>query len=156
MAGVIEVMAHPRLPGWIAAVLRVVIAAIFIYAGAMKASSPLRFATDIDNFHILPWMAVAPAAFYLPWLEIICGLALMIRGVSRGALFLLTTLISVFIVASLAARVRGLDITCGCFGHTGKDWTLTQHLLLNFAILAALLVAACNDWRSTAAPHLQQ
>jgi len=31
-------------------------------------------------------------------------------------LSILAALISVFVIATVAAKVRGLDITCGCFG----------------------------------------
>jgi hypothetical protein len=38
------------------------------------------------------------------------------RRLYLGGLSILTALISTFIVASVAAKVRGLDITCACFG----------------------------------------
>ncbi len=40
----------------------------------------------------------------------------------------------------VAAKVRGLDITCGCFGHASQHWSLPAHLATNLGILAALLV----------------
>lgn len=135
-----------RLPAWIAAVLRVVIAAIFIYAGVTKAIAPLRFATDMDNFHLLPWMATAPMAFYLPWLELVCGIALIISRLDRGALLLLLVLTLVFVFALTSARFRGLDISCGCFGHATKDLSFASHLALNLGIVAILLLLT---WGST-------
>jgi putative oxidoreductase len=56
----------------------------------------------------------------------------------RGGLLILTALISIFIAASVIAKARGLDITCGCFGHASKNWSFTTHLALDFAILIAL------------------
>ena len=117
----------------------VIVGGIFIYAGAIKALDPVRFARDIDNYKILPWTIAAELAFYLPWLEIVCGVALIARRLYLGGLSVLTTLISVFIVATVAAKIRGLDITCGCFGHASKDWSFSAHLLLDLAILGALL-----------------
>jgi hypothetical protein len=58
----------------------------------------------------------------------------------RGALSILTVLIVVFTLATIAAKVRGLDITCGCFGHASQHWSLPAHLATNLGILAALLV----------------
>jgi hypothetical protein len=120
-------------------IVDLVVGGIFIYAGAIKALDPIRFASDIDNYKILPWMIAAGLAFYLPWLEILCGLALISRRLYLGGLSILTALTSVFILAAVAAKIRGLDITCGCFGHASKGWNFSGHLALDLAILAALL-----------------
>ena len=112
---------------------------IFIYAGVIKAIDPLRFAIDIDNYKMLPWAIGVRLAFYLPWLELLCGLALILRFFYCGGLLILTALTFSFIAASIIAKVRGLDITCGCFGHASKNWSFTTHLALDFAILIALI-----------------
>jgi putative oxidoreductase len=135
--------------------LDIILAAVFIYAGVIKALDPAGFANDIDNYKILPWAISVRLAFYLPWLEIFCGLALITRRIYLGALSVLASLTSIFIIASLVAKARGLDITCGCFGHASKNWSFTTHLLLDFGLLAALLVLGRNSWRSSApGPHV--
>jgi putative oxidoreductase len=116
-----------------------IVAAVFIYAGAIKALDPIRFAGDIDNYKILPWAIGVRLAFYLPWLEVFCGLALIARRLYLGGLSILTALVSIFIVATVAAKVRGLDITCGCFGHASKNWSFSTHLALDLVLLGALL-----------------
>jgi putative oxidoreductase len=121
-------------------IVALIIGGIFIYAGASKATDPVGFANDIDNYKILPWPLTVRLAFYLPWLEILCGLALIFGLLYRGGLLILTMLVSIFIIASVIAKARGLDITCGCFGHASKNWRFTTHLALNFAILIALSV----------------
>jgi putative oxidoreductase len=127
---------RPQFP-W--RIVDVIVAGIFIYAGAIKALDPVQFASDIDNYKIVPWPVSVALAFYLPWLEIFCGFALVVRLLYRGALSILTALILVFTLATVAAKVRGLDITCGCFGHASQHWSFPAHLLTNLAILAALL-----------------
>jgi putative oxidoreductase len=119
-------------------IVALIIGGIFIYAGVMKISDPAGFANDIDNYKILPWALTVRLAFYLPWLEILCGLAVILGLLYRGGLLILTALISIFIAASVIAKARGLDITCGCFGHASKNWSFTTHLALDFAILIAL------------------
>jgi putative oxidoreductase len=115
-----------------------IIAAVFIYAGALKALDPVQFAHDIDNYKVLPWTIGVGLAFYLPWLEIFCGLALIFRLFYRGAVSILTGLVAIFLIAAVAAKARGLDITCGCFGHASQNWSFPTHLALDLAILAAL------------------
>jgi len=120
-------------------IIGLIVGGIFIYAGAIKALDPVQFANDIDNYKILPWPVSVALAFYLPWLEIFCGVALVVRLLYRGALSILTALILVFTLATIAAKVRGLDITCGCFGHASQNWSFPAHLATNLAILAALV-----------------
>src|ERR1700724_4293646 len=98
-------------------ILGLILGGIFIYAGALKLLEPAQFGLDIDNYKMLPWFVSVRLAFYLPWLEILCGLALIFRFLYCGGLSILAVLVLVFIGATIAAKTRGLDITCGCFGH---------------------------------------
>jgi uncharacterized membrane protein YphA (DoxX/SURF4 family) len=106
----------------------------------LSLASPAEFASGIDNFKIVPWPISVALAFYLPWLEIFCALALVFRFLYRGALAILSASIVVFTLGILAAKVRGLDITCGCFGHASQHWSFPAHLVTNLAILAGLLL----------------
>ena len=111
---------------------------VFIYAGVIKVLDPVGFAGDIDNYKILPWTIGVGLAFYLPWLEIFCGVALIFRRLYRGALSVLIALVAVFIVGTCAAKMRGLDITCGCFGHASKNWSFSTHLALDLLLFASV------------------
>jgi putative oxidoreductase len=132
-------------------IVDLVIAAVFIYAGALKALDPVQLAHDIDHYKILPWTIGVALAFYLPWLEIFCGLALISRLFYRGALSILTALVVIFVVATIAAKARGLDITCGCFGHASQNWSFPMHLALDLTILGALAALGyCSITRARA------
>lgn len=123
--------------GW--RLLAFLIGAVFLYAGVLKAWAPLAFASDISHYHILPWPVGIRLAFYLPWLEILCALALIFGWLRTGAVGVLSALTVIFIGASIIARARGIDVSCGCFGATGKGLTFTWHLVIDLAILAGLL-----------------
>jgi putative oxidoreductase len=129
-------------------IVDLIVAGIFIYAGTIKALDPVQFASDIDNYKIFPWPISVAFAFYLPWVEIFCGFALVVRLLYRGALSILTMLILTFTLVTIAAKVRGLDVTCGCFGHASQNWSFPSHLATNLAILAALVVL----WVSNRSP----
>ena len=105
----------------------------------LSLAGPVEFANGIDNFKLVPWPVSVALAFYLPWLEIFCALGFVFRFLYRGALTLLITLMVVFTLAITAAKVRGLDITCGCFGHASQHWSFPSHLATNIGILAALV-----------------
>lgn len=121
-------------------ILDLIVGGIFIYAGVLKVLDPVQFGLDIDNYKSLPWFVSVRLAFYLPWLEILCGIALIFRILYRGGLSILTALVLIFIGATIAAKVRGLDITCGCFGHASQHWSFPQHMAIDLAILAAIIV----------------
>ena len=133
----VQLATRPQFP-W--RIVDVIVAGIFIYAGAIKVLDPVQFANDIDNYKMLPWPVSVALAFYLPWLEIFCALGLVFRFLYRGALLILSASIVVFTLATIAAKVRGLDITCGCFGHASQNWSFPAHLITNLAILATLLL----------------
>lgn len=121
-------------------VLDIVIGGLFIYAGALKVYDPVQFARDIDNYHLLPWRVAVVFAFYLPWLEILCGIALLVRRFYWGGLSMLAALVAIFIAASIVSKARGIDISCGCFGHLSSNLSFSWHLVLDFAILAGTIV----------------
>jgi putative oxidoreductase len=117
----------------------VAIGVVFIYAGVLKAWDPIAFTRDIQNFHLLPWPVSVRLAFYLPWLEIVCGLALLTGYLRRGAEGILTVLIVCFIAATVAAKIRGINLDCGCFGSATKDLNFTWHIAIDVALLVGLL-----------------
>jgi uncharacterized membrane protein YphA (DoxX/SURF4 family) len=125
-------------------VIAILIGALFVYAGVVKIIDPVAFARDIDNYKMLPWRVGVWFALYLPWLEILCGLAMITRVLFRGSVFIVTSLMSVFIIASIAAKARGLDVSCGCFGHASTYLNFSWHLVLDIALLIGLVVL----WKS--------
>src|ERR1700736_6984605 len=108
-------------------IVAIIMGGLFIYAGIVKVIDPAEFARDIDNYKILPWQVSVVFGLYLPWVEILCGLALSARVLYRGGAFILTALMALFIVITILAKARGLDISCGCFGHASKYLAFTLH-----------------------------
>jgi uncharacterized membrane protein len=117
------------------------VAGIFLYAGISKITAPADFARAIELYRIVPHTPALITALYLPWLEIGCAFALFIRALRGGALALLTLCSAVFTAAIASALVRGLDISCGCFGADGA--TGRTALLISLA-RAALLALVCG------------
>jgi putative oxidoreductase len=119
---------------------RVVLAGVFIYAGALKVLDPQEFLLDVRSFQMLgdPWAACL--ALGLPWLEIFCGLALLLGGWTRGACLVLGGLLLAFAAAFIQAWARGLDVTCGCFGKTENKTNFVQSLGIDAALLALTAV----------------
>jgi len=133
-------MAGEKVKPIVVRFIAILIGALFVYAGIVKVIEPVPFARDIDNYKMLPWSVGVWLALYLPWLEILCGLALITRILFRGSVFIVTALMSLFIVVSIVAKARGLDVSCGCFGHASKYFNFSWHLVLDFALLFGLVM----------------
>ncbi|HMP91221.1 MAG TPA: MauE/DoxX family redox-associated membrane protein [Kiritimatiellia bacterium] len=96
--------------------LRLILGIVFIYAGYIKILDPASFAKNVYQYQILPDAWVNITSLILPWLEVVCGLALIIAPrLRRGASAWLFIMLAVFTSAILASIYRGLDISCGCF-----------------------------------------
>ena len=111
----------------------------FAAAGLLKALDPAQFARDVDHYRILPYFAAAPVALYLPYLEIVCGLAVFVPALRRGAAAVLLAAATLFILALGSAWARGLDIRCGCFG-AAAGGPLPRELAFDLLLAAALAV----------------
>ena len=117
--------------------LRILLCGTFVYAGASKLLDPQAFASDIGHYRLLPYPLAIALALYLPWLELLCGLAVTIRQLEYGALTLILGMCLTFAGALASAWWRGLDISCGCFGHDTLvvvPWALARVVML--AVLA--------------------
>jgi uncharacterized membrane protein YphA (DoxX/SURF4 family) len=106
---------NSKLSPWIEIILRIALGAVFIYASLDKIANPSGFATAIGYYRMLPYVLIPPMAAVLPWLELACGLALILNRWIAGASLLIVLMNAIFIIAITAALMRGLDITCGCF-----------------------------------------
>ncbi len=94
---------------------RLILAAVFIYAGVVKAQDITAFAGEIANYKLFPYAWNYLIAAILPYLEMLCGVLLLLNRRIQPAALILILLNSVFIIALVSAMVRGLDIDCGCF-----------------------------------------
>ncbi|MEO8438632.1 MAG: MauE/DoxX family redox-associated membrane protein [Spartobacteria bacterium] len=113
--------------------------AVFVYAGILKVRDPLQFALDVNNYHLVSWPIGVRLAFYLPWLEILAGLALIFYRAFSGALAITGALMLGFIGATIWAEAQGINVDCGCFGAAGSNLSFSWHLVLNLSILLVLL-----------------
>jgi uncharacterized membrane protein YphA (DoxX/SURF4 family) len=88
---------------------------IFIFASWDKVLEPAAFAGVIANYQILPEGLTAPAAIFLPWLELTCGICLVANRWTGGSAIIVTALIVIFTAAIGFNIYRGMDVACGCF-----------------------------------------
>ncbi len=120
--------------------VRMALGAIFVYAALGKIADPSSFLRDVDNYRLLPFFASSLIATVLPWLELLCGLGLILGRWARGSAMLVTAMLLVFLVAIVSALVRGLDISCGCFAVGSQASRVSMmRVLEDIGMLAAAL-----------------
>jgi uncharacterized membrane protein YphA (DoxX/SURF4 family) len=146
-----SVLAHPfpmncrSMTGWVA---RWVLGICFVYLGLNKAWNPTDFLKAVhqygwvDQTLFLTWIAAL-----LPWLEVFCGLLLLVGFWVRGAAFVVFGMLVFFsgIILHRALRIHettGIDFCeirfdCGC----GNGAVLVCRKLVENALLTALSLA---------------
>jgi putative oxidoreductase len=105
---------------------RLGLAGLFLYAGGLKLADPAGFAQDLLHYRVLSEPLAGPLAVGFPVLEIVCGLALLTRTYTRGAAFLIAAMLALFALAMAQAKLRGINLDCGCFGAAADvqvSWT---------------------------------
>ena len=143
--------ARSRLPRWVRSraaelVARLILGGAFIFAAGAKISDPPAFAHEIFNFRLIPESLVNAAALWLPWVEMLAGLALVLGIWRRISALLLAALLAVFVAALSINLARGRAVDCGCFGSSKTPKTTEQRLadmriaIARDALLLALLV----------------
>lgn len=129
---------------WLWEALRWSLGVVFVAASFYKIVSPVSFAHQIYNYKILPVWAINPVALTLPFIQLLCGLALLANKGTRGAAFLLSLMMAAFQAAVASALVRGLNISCGCFKSGGSPATWLT-VLRDFGIFAGCVAVF---WKS--------
>ncbi len=97
------------------------LSAVFLYSFVTKILDPEYFVMTVSYYRLFPGQILHMAAIYLIMLEGVVAVSLWIPRFRRSAALILGLLLVFFIAIILISVMRGLDISCGCFGHeSGK------------------------------------
>jgi uncharacterized membrane protein YphA (DoxX/SURF4 family) len=131
-----------------ALICRLTLAIIFFYAGIEKIINPGDFAVAIYNYQLLPDCAINLSAIFLPWLEVFIAASLIAGIYTRGAALISALLFLTFSTALAINLMRGLDISCGCFGASSGNisWLYLERDLSLFCISVFVLIYD-RGWR---------
>ncbi len=120
--------------------MRLFLGGLFIFSGVMKLKNPELFAIDIHNYQILTDPCPSLVALTLPWLEVFAGLGLIVRRCYLGGLVILAGSLIAFNLALGSAWIRGLEISCGCFGDSGETTNYPVAIGRNFVLFGIAVV----------------
>jgi uncharacterized membrane protein YphA (DoxX/SURF4 family) len=123
---------------------RTLVAITLVAAGLGKLFDLPAFREHVA-YWVEPWpaLAVDSITLYLPWLELILGLALLTSPLRRAAAAMTLLLLLVFCVAMIRLMFLGVTADCGCFGSLlalGPAPSLAKNM-----VLVALLLLSMRD-----------
>jgi uncharacterized membrane protein YphA (DoxX/SURF4 family) len=128
--------------GWLVLLLRLAIGAIFIVAGVSKAGNAALFAAQIAGFRLLPEVLIAPLAVMLPYWEILLGALVIVGLFTRAAAWIAVLLLALFDLAIASAVVRGMSVSCGCFGPNDATVTTWAEVARDAVFVVLALIVA--------------
>lgn len=139
---------NTAIPAWkgVAVLLcRLLAGGVFLAAGVLKFGDHNGMAAAVDAYEVLPAGLVHPVAWMLPAIEIAVGLMLLVGLATRFAAAVTAGMLVVFLLGLIQAKMRGLNIDCGCFApgkappEGGIPW---WDIIRDLALLGAALVVA--------------
>ena len=140
---------------WLTIRIQIALGIIFVVAALPKIVDPPSFAHMIYNYHLAPGALINFMALVMPWIELLCGLALIL-GIWQGtARSIIGALLITFVLAIAINLVRGNAIDCGCFDVSAANKTREERLAdMRWVILrdlGMLLMVAQLWWASRVA-----
>jgi putative oxidoreductase len=101
---------------WLAVRLQIALGIVFLMAAWPKLVAPPVFAKNVWAYDMLPDAAVTAMAVFLPAVELVIGLALVLNVMPRAAAWIGVVLLLQFIVAlAINAFLRENPVNCSCF-----------------------------------------
>ena len=130
-----NVLASP----WLYRIVRIGLAALFIYAGATKLLDPKAFARIVSAYGIVPEAVLPVVAVGLPLLETVAGIGLLLD--IRGSLAVISGLLGLFIFILGFGILKDLNVDCGCFGteELAQQGSLRQALHRDLALIGIIV-----------------
>ena len=147
-----EALIHP----WLTVRVQIALGAIFVVAALPKIADPPSFAHMIYNYRILPANLINFSAIAMPWVEILCGLALILGVWTKPARSIIAAMLIVFMIAITINLLRDNAIDCGCFNIADANKTHDERIRDMWIVLirdaGMLLMVAQLWWAERRAP----
>lgn len=122
-------------------VSRLILAAFFLTSSYGKLVDIERYSVDaVYNFGILPMALARPFGLVMPFIELLCGIGVLSRVLTRLSALGIALMSLSFFIAKAVVLLQGRSIECGCFGAV-IDTLASVTIFMDFPIMfLALLV----------------
>ena len=100
---------------WIELAARWILDLTFIYASYHKILAPADFAKIVYGYDLFPHNLINLIAIFLPFIELISGLTLILGIYPRSAVLIINGMLFAFIIVLSINLILGHEFDCGCF-----------------------------------------
>lgn len=129
---------------------RLLLGGLFAYAAWDKILDPASFSEAVSAYGLLPQSLVGFFSAVLPMGELLVAVSLVTTKWARESALGIACLLGMFLVALLQAALRGLNISCGCFGpaEASAEASLGEAVVRDLLMLVPTvwLVMRPNGW----------
>ena len=122
--------------------VRIILGIVFLISSYSKLKNPIGFAQAIENYKIFGALLSRWGAIFIPALEFILAILLITGRWMKETFIITAALFIVFDVMIFQAYLRGLDISCGCFGssHSPIDiWKFVENGMFTALAITGLI-----------------
>lgn len=140
---------------WLTLAVRILLGLVFIAAALPKIGDPPAYAKAIWAYQLVPGRLLNPMALALPWLELVCGLALVLGVWIRAAGVWIAALLLSFTLALSVNLGRRHPVDCGCFGATAPRTEAERLVDMRWSVLrdAGLLLLCAQLLLASSVPR---
>ncbi len=139
--------------------LRLAVGITFVYAAVDKIIHPDQFARIIYNYHQVPGQLINIFALFLPWVELITGILVIVGYWEKAAVVMIGGMLVMFMIALSMALVKGVNIECGCFSTTSKAKGPIKDLIFRDILLllsCGVILWAKKSWLAVERQHARR
>lgn len=113
---------------WLTIRVQLALGVFFVAAALPKIVDPPSFAHMVYNYRVLPGGVINLMALVMPWVELLCGLALILGIWTAAARTIIAAMLFTFIIAISINLGRGNAIDCGCFDPNPRPKSRAERL----------------------------
>lgn len=127
---------------WALFSMRMILGGVFSFSAWSKIMAPQALADAIVGFEIIPESIALEAAIMLIWLELICGIFMILGLWARATVIVITGMLTLFEIGLISVVVRGIEVNCGCFGQFSEmavGWDTIIRNMVQLVFCASLL-----------------
>jgi putative oxidoreductase len=122
--------------------VRIILGIVFLISSYSKLKDPIGFVQAIENYKIFGALLSRWGAIFIPALEFILAILLITGRWMKETFIITAALFTIFDVMIIQAYLRGLDISCGCFGssHSPIDiWKFVENGMFTALAITGLI-----------------
>ena len=132
--------------------VRIILGIVFLISSYSKLKDPIGFVQAIENYKIFGALLSRWGAIFIPALEFILAILLITGRWMKETFIITAALFTIFDVMIIQAYLRGLDISCGCFGssHSPIDiWKFVENGMFTALAITGLIFCLPGNLNSS-------